>query len=420
MFVHIDCNNFFVSCELVSRPELQGTPVVVANENENHGGIILALNQEAKAVGLKRGNPLFQVTKIIERNHVTVIDVHHNLYHEISGHIMDVVRQSEMVLDFVQYSVDEFFGVMPDDDPTRLRNYLQQLKELIWQETSIPVSCGAGLTYTLAKTATYFAKHYKGYHGICVMPADKRQQALLQVPAKDIWGIGRRSIKALQQRNVETAWAFTQLSEQVVKSLFGIRGVRTWSELKGIPALVLTGKSARQQSIMYSRTFAQMIGSKEALLTQLNNFTSAACRRLRAQKSLCTSVSLFVATNRHREDLPQYHNDQTIRLHTATDDTIEISSAVKVLLDRLFRPGYLYKQAGVILSGLQESDGIQLDMFADNYVEESNRRKKLMQVFDRINAKHGSNKLHFSGQGEASGEQMAGFMRPHKIEDDTD
>lgn len=420
MFVHIDCNNFFVSCELVSRPELQGTPVVVANENENHGGIILALNQEAKAVGLKRGNPLFQVTKIIERNHVTVIDVHHNLYHEISGHIMDVVRQSEMVLDFVQYSVDEFFGVMPDDDPTRLRNYLQQLKELIWQETSIPVSCGAGLTYTLAKTATYFAKHYKGYHGICVMPADKRQQALLQVPAKDIWGIGRRSIKVLQQRNVETAWAFTQLSEQVVKSLFGIRGVRTWSELKGIPALVLTGKSARQQSIMYSRTFAQMIGSKEALLTQLNNFTSAACRRLRAQKSLCTSVSLFVATNRHREDLPQYHNDQTIRLHTATDDTIEISSAVKVLLDRLFRPGYLYKQAGVILSGLQESDGIQLDMFADNYVEESNRRKKLMQVFDRINAKHGSNKLHFSGQGEASDEQMAGFMRPHKIEDDTD
>ena len=420
MFVHIDCNNFFVSCELVSRPELQGTPVVVANENENHGGIILALNQEAKAVGLKRGNPLFQVTKIIERNHVTVIDVHHNLYHEISGHIMDVVRQSEMVLDFVQYSVDEFFGVMPDDDPTRLRNYLQQLKELIWQETSIPVSCGAGLTYTLAKTATYFAKHYKGYHGICVMPADKRQQALLQVPAKDIWGIGRRSIKVLQQRNVETAWAFTQLSEQVVKSLFGIRGVRTWSELKGIPALVLTGKSARQQSIMYSRTFAQMIGSKETLLTQLNNFTSAACRRLRAQKSLCTSVSLFVATNRHREDLPQYHNDQTIRLHTATDDTIEISSAVKVLLDRLFRPGYLYKQAGVILSGLQESDGIQLDMFADNYVEESNRRKKLMQVFDRINAKHGSNKLHFSGQGEASGEQMAGFMRPHKIEDDTD
>ncbi len=420
MFVHIDCNNFFVSCELVSRPELQGTPVVVANENENHGGIILALNQEAKAVGLKRGNPLFQVTKIIERNHVTVIDVHHNLYHEISGHIMDVVRQSEMVLDFVQYSVDEFFGVMPDDDPVRLRNYLQQLKDLIWQETQIPVSCGAGLTYTLAKTATYFAKHYKGYHGICVMPADKRQQALLQVPAKDIWGIGWRSIKVLQQRNVETAWAFTQLSEQVVKSLFGIRGVRTWSELKGIPALVLTGKSARQQSIMYSRTFAQMIGSKEALLTQLNNFTSAACRRLRAQKSLCTSVSLFVATNRHREDLPQYHNDQTIRLHTATDDTIEISSAVKVLLDRLFRSGYLYKQAGVILSGLQESDGIQLDMFADNYVEESNRRKKLMQVFDRINAKHGSNKLHFSGQGEASGEQMAGFMRPHKIEDDTD
>ena len=110
MYIHLDCNNFFVSCELVSRPELKGTPVVVANNNDNNGGIILALNQEAKAVGLKRGNPIFQVTKIIELNHVTVIDVHHQLYHDISHHIMDEVRKTEMVLNFIQYSVDEFFG----------------------------------------------------------------------------------------------------------------------------------------------------------------------------------------------------------------------------------------------------------------------------------------------------------------------
>ena len=148
MYIHLDCNNFFVSCELVSRPELRGTPVVVANDNGNNGGIILALNAEAKAVGLKRGNPLFQVTQLIEQQHVTVIDVHHHLYHEVSAHIMEEVKKTEMVLDFVQYSVDEFFGSMPDDDPIRLREYLQTLKDIILRETSIPVSCGAGTTYT--------------------------------------------------------------------------------------------------------------------------------------------------------------------------------------------------------------------------------------------------------------------------------
>ncbi|MBR1877429.1 MAG: DUF4113 domain-containing protein [Paludibacteraceae bacterium] len=416
MFVHIDCNNFFVSCELVSRPDLQGKPVVVANDNDNHGGIILALNQEAKALGLKRGNPLFQVMDIIHSRQVTVIDVHHNLYHEISKHIMDVVRGSELVLDFVQYSVDEFFGTMPDDDPVRLRSFLKQVKDLIWMETHIPVSCGAGMTYSLAKIATHFAKRYPGYRGICIMPASKRRKALESLPVKDVWGLGRRSVKPLQKLQIQTAWDFTLLQEQAVRKLFGVRGLRTWNELNGIPALELTGKSARQQSIMYSRTFAAMIGTRKELSAQLSNFSAAACRRLRTQKSLCSSVTVFLATNRHRDDLPQYTNEQTIRLRTATDDTIQITSAVELLIDRLFRPNYLYKQAGVILSNLQESDGVQLDLFTTDYAEESERRKKLMQAFDRINTKYGNNRLHFSGQGDAVSEQMAGFMRPHKID----
>ena len=416
MFVHIDCNNFFVSCELVSRPDLQGKPVVVGHDNDKHSGIILALNQEAKAIGLKRGDPLFQVMNTIRSKQVTVIDVHHNLYHEISHHIMDVVRRSELVLDFVQYSVDEFFGTMPDDDSTRLRDYLQQVKDLIWREAHIPVSCGAGLTYTLAKIATHYAKHYPGYRGICIMPASKRQTALERLSIKDVWGLGRRSVKPLQKLYIQTAWDFTQLKEQAVKKLFGVRGVRTWNELNGIPSLELTGKSARQLSIMYSRTFATMVGTKKELITHLDNFSTAVCRRLRTQKSLCSSVTVFLATNRHREDLPQYSNMESMHLKNATDDTIQITSAVEMLLSRLFRPNYLYKQAGVILSNLQDSDGIQLDLFTTDYAEENERRKKLMQVFDSINTKHGSNKLHFSGQGNADTEQMAGFMRPHKID----
>lgn len=420
MYIHLDCNNFFVSCELVSRPELKGTPVVVANDNGNNGGIILALNAEAKAIGLKRGNPLFQATQIISQNHVTVIDVHHHLYHEVSHHIMDEVRKTEMVLDFVQYSVDEFFGFMPEDEPSQLRVYLQTLKDLILRETGIPVSCGAGQTYTLAKTATWFAKHYPGYKGICIMPADKREQALANVPVKEVWGIGRRSIKPIEQQGIATALDYTRQSEIWVHRMFGITGVRTWKELNGTPAVVLTSHE-RQKSIMYSRTFAHMTDSKDVLMRELSNYASAATRKLREQGSLCQTVSIFLATNRHRTDLPQYNNAQTIRLNTPTDDSIQIIGAVRKLLDELFRPHYQYKQAGVILGQLQNADGVQLDLFAPNQAQDNARKKRLMQAMDDINKRFGSNQIHFAVQGTEAdqSEQPAGFMRPHKVDPTT-
>ena len=418
MYIHLDCNNFFVSCELVSRPELKGTPVVVANDNGNNGGIILALNAEAKAVGLKRGNPLFQVTEILEKKQVTVIDVHHHLYHDVSRHIMDEVRQTEMVLDFVQYSVDEFFGFMPEDDPTLLREYLQTLKDLILDKTGIPVSCGAGLSYTLAKTATWFAKHYPAYQGICIMPADKREQALTKVPVKDVWGIGRRSINKIEARGIKTALDYTQQPEAWINRQFGVTGVRTWKELKGVPAITLASHE-RQKSIMYSRTFAHMTSSKTILMRELSNYASAATRRMREQGSLCQTVTLFLTTNRHRTDLPQYYADDTIRLSTATDDSAQVIQAVTVLLERIYKESYQYKQAGVILGQLQDNKGVQLDLFAADQVSEQAKQKRLMQAIDGINKRFGSNQIHFAIQGTEAdqSEQPAGFMRPHKIEE---
>ena len=417
MYIHLDCNNFFVSCELVSRPELRGKPVVVANDNGNNGGIILALNQEAKAIGLKRGNPLFQVNKLIEQWHVTVIDVHHHLYHEVSRHIMEEVRQTEMVLDFVQYSVDEFFGTMPDDDPTRLRGYLQQLKDLILAKTGIPVSCGAGLSYTLAKTATWFAKRYPAYQGIWIMPADKREKALAQVPIADVWGIGRKSIRKLTQEGIRTALDYTLKPEAWVHRLFNVTGIRTWKELRGEPAITLASRE-RQKSIMYSRTFARMTESQTILLKELSNYATAATRRLREQGSLCGAVSVFLATNRHRTDLAQYHVDDTIRLTTATDDTRLVIEAVRTLLARIYKPHFQYKQAGVILSQLQSNSGVQLDLFVPHAAEETTRQKRLMQAIDAINERYGKNQIHFAVQGNENDveDDPAGFMRPHNVD----
>ena len=417
MYIHLDCNNFFVSCELISRPELRGTPVVVANDNGNNGGIILALNQEAKVVGLKRGNPLFQVSQLIEKQHVTVIDVHHQLYHDISHQIMEHVRQTEMVLDFVQYSVDEFFGTMPADDPIRLRGYLLKLKNLIREKTGIPVSCGAGMSYTLAKTATWFAKHYPAYEGICVMPADKREQALARVPIADVWGIGRRSIKKLSQEGIQTALDYTQKSEAWVQRLFNVTGVRTWKELRGEPAITLASHE-RQKSIMYSRTFAHMTDSKTVLLRELSNYATAATRRLREQGSLCGAVTVFLATNRHRTDLAQYNVDDTLKLTTPTDDTRAVMQAVSTLLERIYQPRYQYKQAGVILSQLQSNSGMQLDLFAPQQADDRTKQKRLMHAIDSINERFGKNQIHFAVQGGESDteDDPAGFMRAKKVE----
>ena len=418
MFVHLDCNNFFVSCELVTRPDLQGRPVVVANNNDNNGGIILALNQEAKAVGLRRGDPVFKVTKLIQANHVTVIDVHHNLYHDISHHIMEVVRQTEMVLNFVQYSVDEFFGEMPEDRPAYLRQYLQKLKDLIWAQTHIPVSCGAGETYTLAKTATHFAKQYAGYRGICIMKPDKREKALRLLPVEKVWGIGRRSFKTLNDAGVQTAYDYTQRPELWIQKRFGRTGLNTWNELKGKPSISITGHGERQTSIMYSRTFAHMTDSKTVLQRELSNYAAAAARRLREQKALCERVTIFLASNRHRKDLAQYNNDATLKLCTVTDDSQAIIKAALTLLDRIFIEGYQYKQAGVILSHFQHSGSVQLDLFEQRQPMEIARKKRLMQAVDAINSRFGKNQIHFAVQGhDAQDEELAGFMRPHMIED---
>jgi DNA polymerase V len=333
---------------------------------------------------------------------------------------MAVVKQTEMVLDFVQYSVDEFFGTMPDDDPTRLRGYLQKLKDLILQETDIPVSCGAGESYTLAKTATHFAKKYPGYRGICIMPAGKREKALSILPVEQVWGIGRRRVKDIKQQGIQTALDFAHKDEHWIHRVYGVTAARTWKELNGIPAITLADHE-KQKSIMYSRTFAHMTSSREVLKRELSNYASAAARRLRNQNALCKTVSIFLATNRHREDMLQYYNDDSLRLSTATDDTTQIISAVDHLLGRIFKEGYQYKQAGVILSQLQHSNGIQLDLFSPKMAEDTNRHKRLMKAIDGINSKFGSNQIHFAIQGhDAQDEQMAGFMRPHKIDENTD
>lgn len=391
MFLHIDCNAYFASCEVATRSGLAGKPVVVANGGENGGGVILALTAEAKSLGLKRGSPLFKVRNIIKLNNVVVCPVDHKKYRCISEQIMEAVQGQGIVLDFVQYSIDEFFGTLPTDDPDQLRHYATEVKELIAQATGIPVGCGISQSYTLAKVATHYAKHYKGYEGVCVLMPENRRKALSMLDIADVWGIGRQSRAKLYALGIRTAQELVESDPEQLSGIFSAAGLNTWRELRGIPSLNLH-RPARQRSIMQSRTFDYMTGELKTLELGIRKYTATCAAKLREQKSVCRTVQVFLATNRHREDLAQYHNTAVAHLPSPTADTPTIVKAAIAALHGLYREGFLYKQAGVVLSHISAEEGTQLDLFSE---KQDARYRKLMQVADAINHKFGEDTVGF-------------------------
>ncbi len=391
MFLHIDCNSYFASCEVATRPGLEGKPVVVANETENGGGVILALTAEAKALGLKRGTPLFQVRNLIKMNNVVICPVDHKKYRRISRQIMENVQRQEIVQDFVQYSVDEFFGTLPTDQPDELRHYATLVKEMIATSTGIPVSCGLSQTYTLAKVATHYAKHYKGYNGVCVLMPESRQRALSLLDIADVWGIGRQSRAKLYSMGIHTAQQLVECDEKVLSRIFSAAGLNTWRELQGTPCIDLH-RPAKQRSIMQSRTFVYMTDDIKTLEQDIRTYAAACAVKLRQQHSVCRTVQVFLSTNRHREDLAQYRNSVGIHLPSPTADTPTIVKAAMAGLHSLYKVGFLYKQAGVILTNITEEEGMQLDLFSE---PEDQRHRKLMQITDALNKKFGDDTINF-------------------------
>lgn len=410
MILHIDCNTFYASCEVSLRPDLQGKPVVVTNCNEVGGGIILALTKEAKALGLKRGIPVFQAKAVLERNNVAIFPANLPKYVDISRRLMQVVRDQEIVLNFQQYSVDEFFGELPINDPEELRECAAKVKAHVEHCTGIPVSCGISQTYTLAKVATWYAKRYAGYHGVCVLPSEKVEVALRGVPIEDVWGIGRRSAPRLSSVAIKTALDFWQMPEYFVQKLLHLPGVRTWKELHGIKSVDIESP-VQQKSIMHSRTFTYMTSDLNTLSTYIRNYAAAAARKLRDQHSVCLGVTTFVATNSHREDLAQYGNSATMRLSVATADSTVIAKAAVQALERIFQPGFQYKKAGVLLSDITTDEAIQLDLFDSPPPENIERQSRLMEVMDDVNRRYGMDTLRLASQGyDATKPNLKGFQ----------
>ena len=391
MYGLCDCNNFFASCERLFRPDLEGKPVIVLSNND---GCVIARSNEAKALGIGMGQPLYQVQRLVEQRHVTLFSANFALYGDISRRVMATLRA--LVPNTEVYSIDEaFFDLHGIGEP--LDDYGRQIGRTIRRNTGIPVSIGIAPTKTLAKIASKLAKQYPKLDGCCYM--HRRQdieKVLATFPLRDIWGIGHRYGKLFDGMGIRTALQFVQLPQEWVHARMGVAGLRTWNELQGVECIAFEQMPARKQQITVSRSFPKEIESLAELDRIVAEFAAACAEKLRRQGSACREIICFIYTNRHREDQPQRYESGLATLAEPSASTIEIVKLARTVLQQIYRSGFGYKKAGVTLSEILPASQMQGSLFDP---VDRQKQQRLMETMDRVNRTYGKGKIVLAAQG---------------------
>jgi len=395
MIALVDCNSFFCSVEKVFHPGLNGKPVCVLSSND---GCIVALTPEAKAVGLKRGDPIFKHKEDVERGGVTVFSQNIMLYAAMSKRVTSILRKSVSKVE--NYSIDESFCYLDGYEKYYdIEEYMRSLSSKIKTWTDIPVSIGVAPTKTLAKIGSKFAKQYRGYRTVCMIDNDyKRRKALELFPLDDVWGIGRRTYEKLVGYGINTPLEFASKSEAWVRMHFQRPGLQTWKELNGIPCID-TAEIAEHQSITTSRSFGAMVSDIDDLKASVASFAGSCANKLRAQRSVASNVTVFLCSNFFREDLEQYYNIATCELQVPTADLIEITDAALKVLSTIFKPGIKYKKSGVILTDISPDNSIEQILFDD--IANRADRLSLSRTIDEINHRYGLKTVTLAVEGDS-------------------
>lgn len=391
MFALADCNNFFVSCERVFDPSLEGRPVIVLSNND---GCAIARSNEAKALGIRMGAPYFKIRDIVERHRVAVFSGNMALYGDMSRRVHDTLR--EMIPSVEVYSVDEAFLDLRGLDPASFDTLGHDISRRVRRNTGIPISVGIAPTKTLAKVAAGLCKQYPKLRGACYMhrPEDTAK-VLSRYPIEKVWGIGRRYSRRLAACGVATAADFVALPPERVMKDMGITGVRTWRELRGEACIEFEHAIRAKQSICTSRSFAHDIYDLPLLTDQITKFTAMTAEKLRRQRSACGQMVVFISTNRFREDLPVEYSSRAIQFGVATDSTLEMTSAAVGALREMFREGYGYKRAGVVALDIIPRSHVQTALFD---AVDRERHGRLMETLDAINERLGYDSVHMASQ----------------------
>lgn len=393
MYGIIDCDNCYISCERVFRPDLEGKPVVVLSNND---GCVVARSNEAKALGIKAGIPYYQLGQMYPNEKIAVFSSNYELYGELTGRIVDIIKEEAPA--YFRYSIDECFVFLKGMEDIDLKVWGENLHKKTKKWVGMPVSIGIAPNKTLAKVASHFAKKFPGYHHCCLIDTEeKRVKALQLYPIDEVWGVGRRYAAKLASYGVKTAYDFAALHGDWIRATFNnVVIYRTWVELNGEDC-VPNEEVAKKKSICTSRSFNGMIPDLETLNTHVSNYAARCAEKLRVQKTVASVVGVFINTNTFREDLPQYWNFAETRLLTPTSSTITIIQAAKSALEKIYRKGFQYKKAGVIVMGVTPDNPIQLNLF-DIEPEKMNKLKSLDEAMDRINRIYGTETIVLGSQ----------------------
>ena len=393
MYGIADLDNCYCSCEKVFRPDLEGKPIVVLSNND---GCVVARSNEAKAMGIKEGTPYFQLAQQFPNVKIAVFSSNYELYGELTARVVSIISKETPA--YFRYSIDECFMYLDGIPLDKLQQWGERLHRRVKREVGMPISIGLAPNKTLAKIASKLAKKFEVYRHCCMIDTDyKRERALEWCPIEDVWGIGRRYAARLQALGCKTALDFAQHHKDWVRLTFNnINIVRTWQELNG-EDVVPNEELTKKKSICTSRSFNGMISDYDTLRTHVSNYAARCAEKLRQQHTVATIVGVFVNTNAFREDLAQYWNFQETRLVTPTSSTIPIVGAAAEVLQRIFRQGYQYKKAGVIVMGIGPDSPIQQDLF-DVDAEQIQKMRRLDEVVDRINRMNGSETIVVGAQ----------------------
>lgn len=391
LFALIDCNNFYVSCERVFQPTLSGKPVVVLSNND---GCVIARSEEAKALGIPMGLPAFQLADLVEEQPIEVYSSNYTLYGDMSARVMTTLAQWTSEVEV--YSIDEAFLQLPTCSPDALPAYGQTIRTTIQQWTGIPVSIGIGPTKTLAKLANRLAKRSPDARGVVTLTTSLEVQTVLaQTPLEAIWGIGPGYTRRLKAHAITTALQLRDAHDRWIRQELGVVGQRIVWELRGVSCLPLERCPPPRHSLMVSRSFGRPIMTLTEMREAVATYITRAAEKLRRYRVAARVVTVFLTTNRFT-DAPQYANSVTMPLPVATQDTAELIRYTLQGIAQLFREGYRYKKAGVILTELVPAHQIQTHLF-DRCDRERSRRR--MAAIDAINTQWGSGTIRYAAVG---------------------
>jgi len=385
----VDCNSFYVSCERLFNPKIRKKPVVVLSNND---GCIISRSNEAKALGIKMGEPYFKAKEIILKNNVQVFSSNYSLYGDLSRRVMRTLKRFNVDIEI--YSIDEAFLDMTNFSDKEVEEVGKEIRSTILQWTGIPTSIGIAQTKTLSKVANHIAKKKKT--GVTSLIGLENIDPILEkVEINDVWGVGRQLTKFYNKNGIYNAKQLKNKSNTWIKKNSNVLGSRTAMELRGVPCIDLEKTPSKRKSCVVSRSFGKRVEKLQEMKEAVANYSLNASEKIRSESLNTKSITIFIRTSPFQSRFGYYSNSKTIDFPIATDNSIEIVKAAIEGLESIFKNGYRYQKAGIMLTGLSNSNEGE-NLFSS---EKDKKIGNLMRSIDKTNYRYGRSTLSLASAG---------------------